>query len=166
MTPKETLVAIARQFLGVKEVGGNNMGPMVERFQRAVDGKAAGEPWCMAFVQFCIMEVEEKLGIKSSLTRSEHCMNVWSQSAVTLRSTQAGEGRIAIWRRPNSLQGHTGIVSGWETVGVFKTIEGNTGPARGVNRDGDGVFEKSHLYHEEKVPFILMGFLEPFGTSS
>ena len=43
------LVWSARLWVGMTEVGGNNRGQVVERFQRAVDGKASGEPWCAAF---------------------------------------------------------------------------------------------------------------------
>ena len=40
------LVELAQEFVGVKESGGNNRGPLIEDFQRMVDGKAQGEPWC------------------------------------------------------------------------------------------------------------------------
>ena len=43
------LVAAANAFLGVSEQGGDNRGPMVERFLRGVN-LPPGQPWCAAFV--------------------------------------------------------------------------------------------------------------------
>ena len=52
------LIFEARRWVGMTEIGGNNRGQVVEMFQRAVDGKASGEPWCAAFVFFCVGMVE------------------------------------------------------------------------------------------------------------
>jgi len=57
------LVEEALKWVGTMEKGGDNKGPEVEEFQKAVDGKAQKEPWCMAYVQFCIKKVEEKLSL-------------------------------------------------------------------------------------------------------
>jgi hypothetical protein len=44
---KERLLAFeAARWKGITEVGGPNKGQIVEMFQKAVDGKAQGEPWC------------------------------------------------------------------------------------------------------------------------
>ena len=52
------LAAMAELHIGIREVGGENQGQMVKRFQRSLDGKAVGEPWCAAFVCYCILETQ------------------------------------------------------------------------------------------------------------
>lgn len=42
-------IAVAEQFLGLEETGGENVGPGVEFFQRAAQ-IPAGSPWCAAYV--------------------------------------------------------------------------------------------------------------------
>src|SRR3954465_14170703 len=60
----------AEKWIGVEEES-ENKGRAVEKFQRAVDGKASGEPWCAAFVQFCVMEVERRSRATSVVGLSE-----------------------------------------------------------------------------------------------
>jgi hypothetical protein len=48
-----TLVEFAKKYVGTKEdPKKDNSGELIVLFQKAVDGKAQGEPWCMAFTQF------------------------------------------------------------------------------------------------------------------
>jgi len=46
MTPHERLIEIVTREVGVKESGGDNRGPRVEEYQKAVDNLARGESWC------------------------------------------------------------------------------------------------------------------------
>jgi hypothetical protein len=46
MTPHERLIEIVTHEVGVKESGGDNHGPRVEEYQKAVDNIAQGESWC------------------------------------------------------------------------------------------------------------------------
>ncbi|MEI6790307.1 MAG: CHAP domain-containing protein, partial [Myxococcaceae bacterium] len=93
---------------------------LVTLFQRAAGGLANGEPWCMAFVQFCIQAVDtlvadcEGSTQKSLLFKSEHCLCIWQQ------------GQTA--------SGHVGIVVDVNADGCFMAFEGNT--------RGDGVWLK------------------------
>ena len=51
---KRLLVLEASRWIGVSEVGGQNKGQLVEMFQKSADDKASKEPWCLAFVLFCV----------------------------------------------------------------------------------------------------------------
>ena len=68
----------AKKWVGVKEEGANS-GQLIKIFQRACDNKAEQEPWCMAFVQYCIKMTDEVYAVifpdepPSSIYRSEHC---------------------------------------------------------------------------------------------
>lgn len=158
---RNRLVQVAESYVGTREVG-NNGGPAVTEFQKAVDGKAEGEPWCMCFVQFCVKETERITGVKSNLFRSEHCLTVWNNTPKTMRRPDPAPGYIVIWRRHGSTLGHTGIVVGIRNREVMITVEGNTTDGQDIEREGDGVFRKPRRIMGNQL-FQLVGFLAPFG---
>jgi len=149
---KERLLAFeASRWVGTKEIGGDNRGQIVEMFQKAVDGKAQGEPWCLAFAQFCISiadqcfdAIQAASGSQSPLKKTEHVLTLW-KSAPILMQCEPKPGCLMLWNHwkdgvPTSL-GHVGIViavNGDEII----TVEGNTSGGPGVTREGDGVFRR------------------------
>ena len=166
-TAQEALVQIAQSYLGVMEVGGDNRGPQVEEFQKAMGGKA-GDPWCMDFVQFCLQQVKEKYNWVPKLYPSPSAVTVWTKCPAEYRyppSKIPSPGWVAIWQKYGSWQGHCGIVTRAQGR-TFETIEGNTSPGKLIDREGDGVFEKSHnlvAIQRRGIGFIvLLGFLDPF----
>jgi uncharacterized protein (TIGR02594 family) len=153
------LVTEAKKYEGVHEVGGNNMGPDVQKFQKAVDGVAEGEAWCMAFVQYCIKQVEAAQGIKSAIFRSEHCLTTWQKSPISMRLAKPEAGCVVIWQHGTTSNGHTGFVMGTDASGNLLTIEGNTNLAG--SSEGDGVYAKTR----DKVSdgdMKVVGFLKVF----
>jgi hypothetical protein len=145
------LVHEARRWVGVTEKGGDNKGPEVEMFQKAVDGKSQGEPWCMAFVQFCVQRVDTFLqsigsSSKSNITRTEHCLTLWHSTPESMRC-EPEPGAIIIWRHiKNGIRtasGHTGIVTEVLPNRAVRTIEGNTSDGAGIVREGNGVYERT-----------------------
>ncbi len=160
MNTSERLLQVASKYIGTKEEGGDNKGAQVEEFQKAVDDKALCESWCMAFVQFCIKQVEKLTGEESRLASSEHCLTVWNGTPKDLRVSSPEPGCVVIWRHGDSTSGHTGIVVS-VSPDSFVTIEGNTGPGAGVVREGDGVYQKTRtLAGSEQMKIV--GFLMPF----
>jgi len=141
--PKAEFLKELRSYVGISEHGGDNKGKEVEMFQKAVDGKAQSEPWCMAAIQHAIKKVEEKLGIKSKIHKSEHCMTVWNLTPKECRLEKPEPGCIVIWQFGATDKGHTGGVESIKKNGRLQTLEGNTGPSNGeVEREGDGFYEK------------------------
>lgn len=158
----EELVKEAEKWIGVEEKGGNNKGPEVERFQKAVDGKAMAEAWCMAFVQFCLKEVCERFKVVAGPYASEHCLTVWNKSMASLRLKAPEVGALVIWQMEGTTNGHTGIVKDVVNATTFKCIEGNTGPEVGtVNRDGDGVYVKTRTT-SGAGKMLVKGYIQPF----
>ena len=157
------LVALAASYIGIKEAGGDNKGPEVEQFQKAVDGRAQGEPWCMAFAQYCISLIAE-----SRIYPSEHCMTVWNKSPDDMRSSLPSAGFLVIWNYTGSAAGHVGIIEEVITTGstirALVTIEGNTAaPNDGteVERNGDGVHRRVRNIHIVGK-MQIMGYIDPF----
>lgn len=155
-----TLIEFAKQYIGTKESGGDNKGELIVLFQKALDGKAAGEPWCMAFTQYCIMEVEKIQNIKSKIYRSEHCLTVWNKSPKELRLKEPEVGCLIIWQYGDTINGHVGIVTK-VNKNTVETVEGNTGNGSGVVREGDGVYaRKRSKLGSEKMKVV--GYLRVF----
>lgn len=151
----------ARKWIGVRELGGDNRGPEVEMFQRAVDGKAQGEPWCAAFAMFCLAAVEARYGIASRVHRSESVFEIWSKSPDDLKSVEPAPGYFACWIHGLGPLGHMEIVQRDVTKRDFKTVGGNTGDGSGVNRNGDGVYERLRSTSPQGK-MRLLGFIRAF----
>lgn len=161
------LVYASLVFVGVREVGGNNKGPIVELIQLTVGGKAEREAWCMGFVQTCIAWVEVTLGIKSPIIASEHCLTTFNAAPAKLRVNFAPlPGAVCIWQHGETSNGHTGIVEAYHIEKkVMYLIEGNT--TQGVdkngviNRDGGGVYRTMRKI-DGQGDMKVLGFLKPF----
>lgn len=136
-------VLVARRFIGVREEHSNNDGIMVRAFQNVV-GSAVKEPWCLSFVQGCIMAVEQMTQTKAVFPALEHCQTAAKEAhALNLELPRARVGCVVLWKKEGSHQGHAGIVIDiLRTSGRMEitTVEGNTGDDD--PRDGDGVFMK------------------------
>lgn len=159
---RRQLVREARKWVGTKEVGGDNMGPEVEMFQRAVDGKAQGEPWCACFAIFCIKEVEARYDILSPVYRSEATRVIWDATPVSQRLSGPEIGSLAVWEKVGTRFGHIEIVTEPDAGNdKFLSVGGNTSDGSGVNRDGDGVYEKVRSI-ERMGRLRVMGFLRVF----
>lgn len=162
ITLPRALIEEAQKWVGVQEVG-KNRGVEVEMFQKAVDGKASGEPWCAAFVEFCIKQVVAQHGVTTPVVASEHCLTIWNTTPVSQRLTTPVPGCLVIWRHGDSTQGHIGVVTEVTADPRFiQTIEGNTGPeVKAVNSEGDGVYVKLRNV-EGTGNMKVLGFLRVF----
>lgn len=151
--------------VGIREVGGNNSGPMVELIQETV-GRHSREAWCMALVQTCLSYAEKQTGKKSPIIATEHCLTAWETTPHEQRVKHIpARGAIIIWRHGDSTNGHTGIVLDYHNQpGKMLTVEGNTekGIVGGhIERDGGGVY----LVERDAIgsyDMRIMGYLKPF----
>ena len=160
------LIRAAEKCIGVTEHGGNNKGPEVERFQKAVDGKAQGEPWCAAFVQFCVKEIGSSLRATVVVYPSEHCMTIWGRTPGVHRYKSPKPGFLVIWNYEGSTNGHIGIVTKVIDEFTIETIEGNTSPDdKTIEREGDGVYRKVRST-KTVGKMKLVGFIAPFNPDS
>lgn len=127
-------LAEAEKQIGVMEVGGNNLGPDVERIIRFADG-VAGEPWCVDFVIWSYGHAGSQV-VKPGFTRAVASM--WT--ADLRRTTTPKPGDIVRFTFD-----HTGLFVRDLGNGEIETIEGNTGATGAVSDSrtgGDGVYRK------------------------
>ncbi len=191
LSPHDRLVSLAMMFDGVTETGGPNCGPLIEMFQRHVDGIARQEPYCMAAIQFFLSQVDEEIRLEfpswpgHKLFKSESCLQVWNSSPVALRRTKPAPGLIGIWRMwkvikdssgqvKNQLAtsaGHGGTCIKATAMNLATFIEANTSGPRQTNqagqvvvREGDGIFLKHRTLQSEAGTMRFLGFLDPWGS--
>jgi hypothetical protein len=150
----DVLTYEAERWVGAQEQGGNNQGQLVGYFQRAVDGSADGEAWCMSFVSYVVKSMRFIIGKVDHeytifpLFPSEHCMTVWEGTPANQRLTTPEKGCVVIWQHYDSsnrptTNGHCGIVVDVDSKGNLITVEGNTSSGKAIDRDGQGVYRRS-----------------------
>jgi hypothetical protein len=138
---------IAISKVGVREIGGDNRGPDVEMFQRAAK-IAPGQPWCMAFINWCAEQAAKELGVVSPLEAlslqgfvQAHVDYFKPRGKVLDKSADARPGDLAVfWYASLKRYGHVGIVERVEPGVRIFTVEGNTNAAGG--REGNAVARK------------------------
>lgn len=169
------LVIEASRWVGITEVG-DNSGKQVEMFQRTIDDKAQKESWCLCFVQYCVREVDksyekENGGVNPGtvLYPTEHCLTLWNNTPKKHRITQPETGCLILWQHikdgKQTSSGHVGIVTKILSPGKVSTVEGNTGPGKFVEREGDGVYEKERSWPTPPGSSIkFLGFLRCWKT--
>jgi hypothetical protein len=137
---RDAALKIAVGQVGVREVGGNNRGPEVERYLATV-GLGPGHPWCAAFVVWCFREatIGAGGGLLLPLPRIGKCARLWSKSPGLWKSDLPSVGAVYIHLAnpddPDS-DGHCGIVTGFTDHSLL-AVEGNTNAAG--SRLGDRV---------------------------
>lgn len=143
---------VAKTQADIKE-DGNNAGPEVKRYLKLV-GLKEGNPWCMAFVYWCVDQAAQKMGIANPLVMTGGVMRQWNET--TCRKAPA---RSAGAVQPGDIfimdfgggTGHTGFVV--EIKGsIVKTIEGNT--------NDEGSREGYEVCYRERPISSIKGFIQ------
>jgi len=127
---RNTLIAIARSQIGVRELTGNNDGERVEAYLK-VTNLPKGNPWCAAFVSWVYFSA----GCKQPRT-------AWSPALFPLvRQTRSPlpADVLGIYSLKFKRIAHCGLVERRQNNWII-SIEGNTN-ADG-SREGDGVYRK------------------------
>ena len=163
LAAKLLAVAHAEANAHVREQG-RNRGARVEEYQRA-GSLGPGDPWCAAFVAWCMMHAAAPAKIPAWCSGS--AITTWhkgSRAAGPAHRCTPGDADFAkrvqaswIWVRAKDAEsaaaarkgtwciGHCGIVIAVDAAG-FHTVEGNTNAAG--SREGDGVYRKFHRWDD------------------
>jgi hypothetical protein len=160
----------------VREVGGKNAGPDVEKYLHSL-GMTKGSPWCAAFVSWCVMTAlglskppkwcsGSAVSLFQVAGRSKTCVKVTPVDADFKTKVKAGwiwsraqdDAAAAAARKGVWCQGHTGVVVKVDDVG-FHTIEGNTNAAG--SREGDGVYHKTQKWSDAAIIGKTVGWFDP-----
>lgn len=138
--------------LGVREYGGPNRGPAVERYLRHVFAQP-GQPWCCAFVVWCLWEAAAQLGLACTVPRVAAVHRLWNRAEERRVPWPPPPGAVFCHDRGHG-QGHTGFVV--EVIGDnIRTIEGNANVAGSA--EGDGVYELVRPKDYVNLGYLLFG---------
>jgi uncharacterized protein (TIGR02594 family) len=121
-TADPSWLAIARKYLGTKEIPGAGNNPVIIRWWRAIKTTFNQDsvPWCAGFVG----GVLEEAGIRS--TRSASARS-YAKHGVALSSPAYG-CIVVFWRgKPNGPFGHVGFLVGQDKHGNLMILGGNQG---------------------------------------
>jgi hypothetical protein len=118
---------IAVTQIGVEEIPrGSNSGPQVSAYEKSV-GLAPGNPWCMAFVYWCVNQAAAALNIVNPLIKTGGVHDQLNRSVLRVlpkTSSAVKPGDIFIMEF-SPTTGHTGFVEA-VVMGMVHTIEGNS----------------------------------------
>ena len=153
----ENLAKIALSQVGVKEVGGNNNGPQIRKYQAATSLKPASWPWCAAFTGWALQEwLKDKenvewLGLKVMTpekwrpkTAAAFGYIAWSKSRPSTTKVLSKKAKPQVGDFVVFDFSHIGIVTKVLSDGRFQAVEGNTnGKGTRDSNSGDGVWLKT-----------------------
>jgi hypothetical protein len=118
---------VAKRFVGVREEGGANRGPWVEKFLAFV-GLARGNPWCASWAVYCCHLAAKELGQSCSVpkTGSTSAIARWAKKTGNLLDGPE-PGCLALVRGNAYGTGyvHTALVHDVLPDGLLLTVEGN-----------------------------------------
>lgn len=136
----EQSVIIACGYEGTTEEGGNNRGPMVDKFIEAV-GLNPPEPWCCGFICYCIQQAVQQLGLPPpTFQYGASVLKLWDRNQSLVIPAPVANCIALRNEGVNSLGhavGHALFVIGVNADGSLHCISGNTNAAG--SRDGNCV---------------------------
>lgn len=157
----EKVLEEATKWIGVHEKRGEDSRG-VNAFRKAVDGVADGEPWCAAFVGYCIRAVSLREQKPFKIYLSESCVNMWQKSPNSCKKDKPVKGAVMVWQYPGTVHGHTGVVDHVIDDEYVMTVEGNTRAPNTLAVSGTGVYHKKRRI-KGSGDMRVLGFLLPFG---
>ena len=154
------LIKEAKKWVGIHEhAGQDSLG--VDSFRMAVDSQAVGEPWCAAFVAYCVRATAIRFQKDYSIFLAELCTRMWEKTPSKCKSSKPSVGSVIIWNYPGTIKGHTGIVVSVNKDGTITTIEGNTRSPTDRTLSGTGVYYKTRSQRGSEN-MVILGYISPF----
>lgn len=126
--------------LGVREKGGSNRGPQVDRYiEFAGHDPEADVPWCAAFVVWCLAQAKHRYMVTAAVA----ALWRWAQSmgmVVPLDELAPGDVLVRVKFVGGKSRSHCGFATRSRTGGDVWSIEGNT--SKKNDRNGGRVLER------------------------
>ena len=173
--PYSSLVIAGRNKQGISSKTQSDS-PSIQAFIKQVGGDPNNtDQWCMEFAQYCVAEVSEFMGGKTtSLPLTASSREAWNKADASNKisfedynkkiykanNVELGPGWIVIWKHAKTANsGHTGILQSITLGGNSVTcVEGNAGAkvAVGLPRD----------IPNSQGDMELLGFINPWGADA
>jgi len=146
------IIALARDEVGVREIGNTNYGKRVNEYKSATNlDSTQGWPWCAAFICWLFREAMKggSYSFKRPTTASAWAFENWAdEQDMSVRTKKPHNGDIVAGDIIIFTFSHIGLaISAPDKNGMVQTIEGNTDDAG--SREGGGVYNKER--HISKI---------------
>lgn len=157
------LLDLALSFVGTIEDNNDNDSEMIRLFQ-SYYGQPHKEPYCVAFAEYCVRQIDIKYNSETVLFATESSQILWAKTPKIARIEKPEPGCIAVWTVWNNglptSHGHVGIVyevvnDEWMTV-----IEANVHDPD--KKENDGIYIKKRKTKMLDGDFRTTGFLLPW----
>jgi hypothetical protein len=153
----QTALELARGYVGIREIGGNNRGPEIERWLANV-GRPPGDPWCMAFAWSVVDEACRRIELPNPIPPCASVVRMWESLPDGCKLAEPVVGCWAFHRdADNPRLGHVGFIDALERggTGTF-SIEGNSNGEG--SRTGGGVWR--HTPRLRPLSYWSLGFAD------
>ena len=133
---KQKVYEVAESQAGHHEIGDSNSGPQVDLYLASV-GLPPGNPWCAAYVFWCLQHAHVNVGFKSGYVPD---VESWARSRQILYTQPQIMDFFLLQMvdQQGVYSGHIGFVTAVNADGTVATIEGNTHAADSGGNDTDG----------------------------
>lgn len=130
---------LLRQDVGKREVG-QNRGDWVDEVNMWI-GAPLGSSYCLSIILHRLFLTTIKTGWKFKLPKTPSCTNFYNlcldHLKIDFENENLKSGDIIIWKLNGSWKGHAACLENGNV-----TLEGNTSPPKGDQRNGDGFYRK------------------------
>lgn len=111
-------IAVARKYIGTKEIGSTNKSPLIDKWATELSGKwLIGQPWCGTFVA----QVFKEAGVTNKTPKDFYRAKSWESAGTKL--DKPAYGCVVTFTRDGG--GHVGFVVGKTKTGMLKVLGGN-----------------------------------------
>lgn len=154
---------IATEQIGVTEATGKNDGPKIKAYLK-VTGLPEGYPYCAAGLSWSYLQAAYELDSNKSMIPfplTAGSQKIYDHAVKYGKNVEFKPAKYDFftWRKKDSYLGHIGMIDSVGEKGWVHTIEFNTSPGVGNQRDGDGVWRKKRNIIHPIGRLYVRGFI-------
>lgn len=138
-----TLQQIYLSQLYVRELTGKNDGVDVEKYLRST-GLPKGNPWCAAFVHWCLEEADIPNKVTAWSPTAENKGHIVYRARQQIEEPEPGDV-VTFYYANLGRVGHAGFYNKKISNTTYESVEGNTNGAG--SREGNGVYKKYRSFN-------------------
>src|SRR3954468_8408446 len=97
MIENEKLIAVARMMVGDREISPNRS-PTVDLIKSTLHGQTDVAPYCVDFVRYCALQVDQDLGLKNKLANTRSAVDMAQSTTRDAWLRDPIPGSIIVWR--------------------------------------------------------------------
>ena len=153
----QSFISFVESYIGEKEDEGVNRSALIDAINKWF-GLPMGMPYCISALLWCLDQYCKENGISTSLPKRASVVGFFHCVPESLIHDTPEDGDIVCWEFGNKGIGHAGLVTEVIDKDTMRTVEFNTSDGKGINRDGDGCYERIRSRHVSDS-FKILGYV-------